>query len=1028
MRLWTIPILALLFLGGCGSSSEKTSQVESNNTININQEENQTDISRQTETNNSTEITKTKGYLIDSPISGANYICADGTRGITDATGMFECHTAPVTFTIGGLILGTIESFTQDGKVYPQDLLGLERNNFSDSRLKLLTRFLQALDDDGDIDESITITSSVRESFQRDSNFADLSEESIANILQDSHREMPPECIALRHLGADHLECTPNGEYASQGGTTTPPNNPPTQPPLPQNNTPEVEAKLSANSMLVENRLNNQWIMLSLIHGLHFGTENLLNENFALISDLSGLTISNVVWIDSTHAKLQLSFDGHDITQNHTIQVNLDHTIIDQESNITTNLLSVKEEIDSFYEDINITLNLHQTKNIDFGIEANQNLSLVQDGSEGSSQVFTIANEFWGMQYAHQSCNLYDRVVYQTTQKGKGVVNINIFSPIPSILDQNLSLYLDDQLKHYHLISDQNISSIEVSHAEHGTASIVHHDGIYSLNYQPNSGFLGREDLKLSINGIIDGCSFNTQSTITINVSMKPDYAMVSFYNDQNQCVPFVSDGTINNTLPLENIQLADYKCDGGLNPISYDYVKLNDHFIFDTNSNTQLHRVNATNRDHSLLNSNGEFSQLFLETTFIAKYHNYNTQAIFSAFKQSPQEWNEEASLGAGRLPWAVKRDGDLKLLDDFVMGVSGDETISNYTQGYQAYLSFLSGYPIYTNNTDLYSVGFDNTNGNGLSLNKTCIFEDLMSCSNAEHILLSEVNQTEGLRSSTNFSIGINLFNDLFYFDNTNKNLWITIGKELTYANGSDKTRLVSHQEYSKMELNARKKSSRVYFHATKNSGEREIGYFYHSTPTILRIINGITENPTPQRREELEIDHVFNLIGKERIIDLGVSDGKWIVAGDKIYASIRGATGSTLYEVTDGRLKSLTADPNDATIQACALAGGCNGFIKDLKYIDGYLYVLKVNSNNKNILAVIDTTDNTTHLIGASMDKNIALYPNTIHPNNLNYYKIFYTTKEESGNTYIYKLYGYNSYKKESTLLKTQTVPAP
>ncbi len=105
-----------------------------------------------------------KGYLEDSPIAGVSYSCGDIT-GTTLSTGEFGCKTAPVTFKIGALTLGTIAAFTADKKVYPQDLVGVARSNFTDTKLIGLTRLLQSLDDDGDITEAITIPSDVAAKF-----------------------------------------------------------------------------------------------------------------------------------------------------------------------------------------------------------------------------------------------------------------------------------------------------------------------------------------------------------------------------------------------------------------------------------------------------------------------------------------------------------------------------------------------------------------------------------------------------------------------------------------------------------------------------------------------------------------------------------------------------------------------------------------------------------------------------------------------------------------------------------------------
>ena len=62
-------------------------------------------------------LTKTVGHLIDSPVEGVNYLCADGSEGLTDAKGTFECIPAPVTFKVGNLTLGTLTAFTSDGNV-----------------------------------------------------------------------------------------------------------------------------------------------------------------------------------------------------------------------------------------------------------------------------------------------------------------------------------------------------------------------------------------------------------------------------------------------------------------------------------------------------------------------------------------------------------------------------------------------------------------------------------------------------------------------------------------------------------------------------------------------------------------------------------------------------------------------------------------------------------------------------------------------------------------------------------------------
>ena len=140
-----------------------------------------------------------EGYLVDSPISGANYACIEGTGGITDEKGKFKCKNIPVTFKVGGLELGTISSLADDKKVYPQDLVGVSRENYSDDRLILLTRFLQSLDDDGFISENIKITKEIGDKFSI-GEFSDLSEDEVKNLLGIVGKSLVSEESALSHL------------------------------------------------------------------------------------------------------------------------------------------------------------------------------------------------------------------------------------------------------------------------------------------------------------------------------------------------------------------------------------------------------------------------------------------------------------------------------------------------------------------------------------------------------------------------------------------------------------------------------------------------------------------------------------------------------------------------------------------------------------------------------------------------------------------------------------------------------------
>ncbi|KIM08483.1 MAG: hypothetical protein KU28_03550 [Sulfurovum sp. PC08-66] len=89
------------------------------------------------------------GYFVDEAVKGATYICGDKT-GTTDAEGKFECPTQEVTFKIGQTVLGTIKSIPADGNVFPQDIVGVDRNDTSHPQVKNMAILMQSLDSDQD--------------------------------------------------------------------------------------------------------------------------------------------------------------------------------------------------------------------------------------------------------------------------------------------------------------------------------------------------------------------------------------------------------------------------------------------------------------------------------------------------------------------------------------------------------------------------------------------------------------------------------------------------------------------------------------------------------------------------------------------------------------------------------------------------------------------------------------------------------------------------------------------------------------
>ncbi|MCK4442650.1 MAG: hypothetical protein KAU90_11645, partial [Sulfurovaceae bacterium] len=162
--------------------------------------------------NENTTTKSIEGYLIDAPIANMNYQCGD-IKAKTQKDGKFKCHKLPIIFRIGDIEVGTLDKITSDFKVYPQDLAGKNRDNFSDSNVLKIASFLQSLDDDGDISDTITISDNIKidGSYKLD----EMSQEEVTKLLEDSGITAVTPKDAEKHLREHtellaHISSTPN--------------------------------------------------------------------------------------------------------------------------------------------------------------------------------------------------------------------------------------------------------------------------------------------------------------------------------------------------------------------------------------------------------------------------------------------------------------------------------------------------------------------------------------------------------------------------------------------------------------------------------------------------------------------------------------------------------------------------------------------------------------------------------------------------------------------------------------------------
>ncbi len=161
------------------------------------------------------------GYLIDSAVANADYDClADGDYNRkTGANGEFQCRTmSNIRFRVGKLTIGTINSLPQDGYVLPQDLLNITRDNLSDPNLVALAIFLQALDEDGNLSNGITIPTYIKDELTQEANFNPDDLETYLNTLSIDPEHIPTATEAQEHLRATLQEIRRNQNQNANGG------------------------------------------------------------------------------------------------------------------------------------------------------------------------------------------------------------------------------------------------------------------------------------------------------------------------------------------------------------------------------------------------------------------------------------------------------------------------------------------------------------------------------------------------------------------------------------------------------------------------------------------------------------------------------------------------------------------------------------------------------------------------------------------------------------------------------------------
>ncbi len=147
-------------------------------------------------------VDSTTGYLVDSAVENIDYDCiTDGDYNkTTGVDGAFTCKNMnQVRFRLNHLVLGDISALPADGYVFPQDIVGVARDQIENEEVTAMAQLLQSLDEDDNLTNGIQIPADT---------MSDLEEEEFNASNFDTyigHASIDPARIRTQIQAQEHL-------------------------------------------------------------------------------------------------------------------------------------------------------------------------------------------------------------------------------------------------------------------------------------------------------------------------------------------------------------------------------------------------------------------------------------------------------------------------------------------------------------------------------------------------------------------------------------------------------------------------------------------------------------------------------------------------------------------------------------------------------------------------------------------------------------------------------------------------------
>lgn len=143
-------------------------------------------------------------YFIDAPVNGINYKCGNREAKTQSATidgvlkhGVAKCRKGSVTFSIGNLVIGSLESYHDHQAIYLADFIDVSSGLVNNEPLIKLGMLLQSLDDDGNIETKIDMDANVNVML---TSLESYTIESLQTYIQSLHKTPRDKEAVVEHI------------------------------------------------------------------------------------------------------------------------------------------------------------------------------------------------------------------------------------------------------------------------------------------------------------------------------------------------------------------------------------------------------------------------------------------------------------------------------------------------------------------------------------------------------------------------------------------------------------------------------------------------------------------------------------------------------------------------------------------------------------------------------------------------------------------------------------------------------------